>query len=167
MEFLETWTLFFLFNGITIPVDSVIWPFRIFTYISPYRWAQPAIDYLAFIYTAPYADAAPCDASATSASAIGCQSTALDDDGLGFYCPHLPPAGCLGRTGKQLLAGVSQQFPTIFDIGGDVMGYIGICVAVGIVIKFAFLATFVGECRKGEVPKAGGASSGASDRHAI
>ena len=24
MEFLETWTLFFLFNGITIPVESVM-----------------------------------------------------------------------------------------------------------------------------------------------
>jgi len=148
MEFLETWTLFFLFNGITIPVESVIWPFRAFTYISPYRWAQPCIDYLAFINTAEYPDASPCNATVPE-----CQFTARDGDGMGFYCPNLPPAACLGRTGPQLLAGISQTFPTIFDIGSDSLGYIGICVAVGLVLKLAFLGTFIGECAKGEAPK--------------
>ncbi|KAL1495243.1 hypothetical protein AB1Y20_017104 [Prymnesium parvum] len=161
MEFMETWTLFFLFNGITIPVDSVIWPFRIFCYVSPYRWAQPVIDYLAFINVPNYNGAAQCNVTTNTpvvpienVTAIVCQSSILDSDGFGFFCPHLPAAGCVGRTGEQLLSGISKTFPSIFDIGeSNVMGYIGICLAVAIVLKLVFLAKFVEECKQGECPK--------------
>jgi hypothetical protein len=99
------------FNGISIPVDSVIWPFRALCYATPYRWGQAALTYVAFIDSPDYDGAVPCNSS--HVLPYPCNMAYPDAEGNGFYCPHLPPAACYGRTGAQILTSLGANFQTI------------------------------------------------------
>merc|ERR1712113_271675 len=42
------WFCSFLFGGIFLKPERIIWPFRAFTYVSPLRWSLGTMHYLAF-----------------------------------------------------------------------------------------------------------------------
>lgn len=39
LQFMSMWFSAFLFCGIFLPVDSIVWPFRILSYVLPYQYA--------------------------------------------------------------------------------------------------------------------------------
>ena len=39
LQYVNLWFASFIFNGIFLPVDNIPWPFRIFSYVLPYRYA--------------------------------------------------------------------------------------------------------------------------------
>lgn len=124
MGFMNMWFVAFLFNGIALPIDAVIWPFRIFCSVMPYRWSQAAMTYTIFHFSPDYQGAAACNvttmlpATSTRQSMsawvpVACDSTTLDADGYGFYCPGREGAACYGRTGSQLLNSIGHTFTSI------------------------------------------------------
>merc|ERR1712070_1035621 len=46
LNYLQIWFTSFLFAGVMIPEDMVIWPLRIFCYILPLKWGIASIAYL-------------------------------------------------------------------------------------------------------------------------
>jgi len=117
---MNLWFVSFLFNGIAIPIDAVIWPFRVFCYVLPYRWAQAAITYTIFIFSPQYNGAEPCNITTSlppngspENRTVSCDPTTPDEHGFGFYCPNLDPAQCFGRTGAQLLNSIGQTFTSV------------------------------------------------------
>ena len=60
LSYLNCWFTSFLFAGIVIPEDHVIWPFRVFFYLFPLKWGIPAIQYMDAI-DATYNGAYLCD----------------------------------------------------------------------------------------------------------
>ena len=112
LQFMNMWFSCFLFNGIAVPVGDVTWPFRVFCYVLPYRWAQTAVTFLSMADAQHWSGAHRCDAATglavdgptallANATVSFCNPTA-DDDGHGFYCPSLLSPACFGRTGKQV-----------------------------------------------------------------
>jgi len=156
MTFIEEWSLFFLFNGITIPTHSVIWPFRVFCYVSPYKWAQPVLTYEFFNSAPMYNDAFQCNVTTQRARhnvslPVTCQGPP-DGEGFGYYCSGVA-AACFGRSGHQILAGINHYFPAIYDVGSDWLGLTGFVAIAVIVCKVAFLGQFVVNSSKADVPK--------------
>ena len=106
------WFNCFLFNGIAIPREDVIWPFRLFCYVLPYGWAQPTITLLSMVKANSWEGAFRCDPATGLAidgpTALAANTTvdycnpAVDENGDGFYCPDILPPACYGRTGKQV-----------------------------------------------------------------
>jgi len=124
MGFMNIWFVAFLFNGIALPVDAVIWPFRIFCSIMPYRWSQAAMTYTIFQFSPDYQGAAACNITTmvpinvtagilSDWAPVDCDATTLDADGHGFYCPGREGAACFGRTGPQLLNSIGHTFTSI------------------------------------------------------
>jgi hypothetical protein len=126
LNFMNVWFMAFLFNGISVPVDAVIWPFRVFTYSTPYRYGFSALSHVAFIETPTYSGAEPCRAPTPwpipwPAQLPGdgppwpayCITTCPDSQGRGYYCPELPPIACYGRTGKQILTALGATFKSV------------------------------------------------------
>jgi len=121
MIFMITWFVAFLFNGIALPIDAVIWPFRIFCSVLPYRWSQAAMTYTIFHFSPDYQGAAACNVTTmlpinvpiNVTTTVACDSTTLDADGHGFYCPGREGAACYGRTGSQLLNSIGHTFTSI------------------------------------------------------
>merc|ERR1711904_69094 len=78
------WFASFLFGGFLIPESDTPWPFRVFTYFSPIKYATKAFMNLEFKGTE-------------------WEGAVSINSGRGFYCPGSPVA-CYGATGEQVLA---------------------------------------------------------------
>ena len=154
MNYMQVWFMAFLFNGISIPVDSVKWPFRSLCYATPYRWGQAALCYIAFIDTPDYAGAEPGNASDSPSAAVPyCNSAHLDSAGHGFFCPKLRPAACYGRTGAQILTSLGFNFQTI-SADDNWLPYAGLIFAQVLFWKLLFLLLFVWRTKRMQTPKA-------------
>jgi ABC-type multidrug transport system ATPase subunit len=146
MQFMNLWFVAFLFNGIAIPVHDVIWPFRIFTWVLPYRWAQPAVTGLFFTYSSGFSGAEPC-----TPGAAGCIS---GPDGDGYRCPDTAAAGCYGYTGSQVLSSIGKTFPSVTDQVEEVYaGYAGLCAAIALFFLLVFFVQLTQLCAESEEPK--------------
>jgi len=84
------WFSAFLFSGIFLKPDFIIWPFRICCYIFPLGWATTGMHY----------------AESHGATWSGAE---LTQDG-GFACPNLPAMQCFGQTGDQVRASLSSSY---------------------------------------------------------
>jgi hypothetical protein len=119
VNFMNNWFNAFAFAGVWLPVESVIWPFRVFCYILPYRWAMPAFGYGTQAYVDQIENAYACSRDGTvvdgpGTSPVLCNMAWPDDNGNGFYCDDtIPAGGCLGRTGKQSLEMLQLTFATL------------------------------------------------------
>jgi len=130
------WFLGLLVGGIVIRVDDVIWPFRAFFYIIPYRYLNKAIYKTIFINTQPYEGAELCDASADPE---GCP--------LGFTCPKQSSLqACSGVTGRQILTSLNQVYEAI-DPDADIASNVGMVLLLMAVFKLAFHGALVAFCR--------------------
>ena len=152
MNYMQVWFMAFLFNGISVPVKSVIWPFRSLCYATPYRWGQAALCYIAFIDSPDYAGAERCTASeVANGSVIYCNMAYPDSDGHGFFCPELPAAACYGRTGAQILTSLGFNFQTI-SADDEWLPYSGLVFAQVVFWKVLFLLLFVWSSRRMQTP---------------
>ena len=145
LNFMQVWFMAFLFNGISVPVNSVVWPFRALTYCTPYRYGFAALIYVTFIDTPTYSGALRCHEplQLDPAPPWGpyCIVSSLDADGFGYVCPALPPAACYGRTGRQILSSIGATFKSVTadDIWLQYSAYVSVQV---IFWKVAFLVVF-------------------------
>ena len=159
MSFMNIWFMSFLFNGIMVPVSQVIWPFRLMCYSLMYRWAQPALTYLAFHYSPNYEGASFCHPASNtnvdgSTLPLGkiCISLKLED-GKGFYCPDIPDiAGCYGVTGAQVLTSIGQSFQTIND-KDQWFDFSMLLLAIAAALKIYHMTVFFIQCQASEAPR--------------
>jgi len=119
-----------------IRVDDVIWPFRAFFYVIPYRFLNKAIYKIILLDAPHYEGAELCDALADPA---GCP--------LGFTCPEQSSLqDCVGVTGRQILTSFSKAYEAM-DPDADVAFNVGMVLMLIAVFKLAFFGALVGFCR--------------------
>jgi len=108
LGFLQVWFCAFLFAGMFVPEDQVVWPLRIFCSISPLKWALRGMMYIEFSDTT-WAGAVEC----VVGSSLGCTSHQSEPNATGWECPGLDPLLCLGYTGKQVLDSMGKQYESL------------------------------------------------------
>mmetsp|Transcript_20615 Transcript_20615/g.43809 ORF Transcript_20615/g.43809 Transcript_20615/m.43809 type:complete len:553 (+) Transcript_20615:2-1660(+) len=149
MLFMNNWFTSFLFNGVVVVVEDVIWPFRLLTYVLPYRWATTAYVYMAFA-DATYNGTEICTLNATNS--VPYCTPAVDDPGKGFYCPNHDQPACFGRTGKQVLSVLNAYFQSITpeEVWLD---YTMVLILIGTVLTIFFFLGVSSQARAHSYPK--------------
>lgn len=134
LGYMNVWFTSFLFAGVMIPKDQVIWPFRVFVYILPLNWGISTLAYLDAIdatYTGAYACAAPertdclyhyTDTGVQLLPGWTCSVTAG-----GAY----NPLQCYGYQGWQILDSLSMNYDSISS-WNHVSRNFGIIIAIAI-----------------------------------
>ena len=118
----KKWFAGFLFAGVMVPEEDVIWPFRAFCYILPFRWGLTS---MAFI---EYKDA-------TYGGAV------LDPSvEKGYTCPgDTTGLACYGVTGTQVLDAIGANYKSISS--EDTLGRdIGYNLVIAAVCKLGYIA---------------------------
>jgi hypothetical protein len=130
------WFLGLLVGGIVIRIEDVVWPFRAFFYIIPYRYLNKAIYKTIFMSTPPYEGAILCDSAADPA---GCP--------LGFTCPGRSTLqGCSGVTGRQMLTSLNHVYEAA-DPDADITFNVAMVVALMGAFKLTYHVALVRFCR--------------------
>lgn len=130
-NFLNIYFAAFLFCGMFIDPQDVIWPLRAFCYLLPLGWSLQSYMY-AIWHEASYSGATACTPGNATPTGI-C-------DERGFYCSSAnDPTGavCFGSTGDQILDSLSGQF-TIFGSDGHVPRNILYITLFGIFCRLCF-----------------------------
>jgi hypothetical protein len=102
LTFMGLWFVEFLFAGLLVKDEDVMWPLRALCYILPMRYGVQAIVYTEFIYTS-FDGARICEINNSTNST--CQ--------FGFTCDRDPIYPCYGVTGERVLESVHYTFPLI------------------------------------------------------
>merc|ERR1719329_105998 len=133
--FLNLYFAAFLFCGMFVDPEDVIWPIRVFCYFMPLGWTLQSYMY-ALMHDMP-------DHSGTFACSPGDE---LPTGGVctdqGFYCASASdPNGavCYGKDGDTILESLSVQF-TIFEANGHYARNIGLIVAFGALTRLVYVA---------------------------
>ena len=134
LNFMQLWFSSFLFSGMFIKITDIVWPFRVFSYILPFRYAAQSLVYQEFI-AKPFRGAELCDPADT-----GCLShsgdTGVND---GWQCPGLSgDAVCYGREGWQVLDTVGQSYEIISSDNTTWMN-VGILLAISAVARIIYV----------------------------
>lgn len=154
LNFLQVWFTSFLFAGVVIPEDMVIWPFRIFCYIMPLKWGISTIAYLDAI-DAEYTGAYLC----VSDDRTDCLYHY--DDGVavepGWSCAkneggEYNPLQCYGRTGEQVLESLGMNYDVV--TADDNVG-LNFLVIIGIALGFQIAYTVITMMKCNKVSKIG------------
>lgn len=122
LNYMNLWFAGFLFAGVMVPEEDVIWPFRAFCYILPFRWGLTS---MAFI---EYKDA-------TYGGAV------LDPSvEKGYTCPgDTTGLACYGVTGTQVLDAIGANYKSISS--EDTLGRdIGYNLVIAAVCKLGYIA---------------------------
>jgi hypothetical protein len=116
LGYMNVWFTSFLFAGIMIPEDQVIWPFRALVYALPLNWSVRTVTYLNSI-DAEYDGAYYCDGDVRSDCIYH-----FDDDGEkilpGWTCSEVAdgaynPMQCFGNEGWQTLDSLGKNYESI------------------------------------------------------
>jgi len=95
--FLVTWIMNFLFSGVIVEDDNVVWPIKIFTYILPMRYALQSMAYSEFV-DSTFEGTLPCNVTTER------ESTCYPG---GYKCTT---GACFGKTGPQVLDSLHYIF---------------------------------------------------------
>ena len=60
LNYMQAWFMSFLFCGIMVAEEDVIWPFRVLCYVLPLRWGMATMGWIEFSKDSTYAGALPC-----------------------------------------------------------------------------------------------------------
>ncbi len=141
LTYLNIWFTSFLFAGVMIPADEVIWPFRIFVYVLPLFYSVKTVTYLDAI-DATYKKAYFCDESVRSDCLFHFTSTGRKLY-PGWTCSEVAdgeynPMACYGNEGWQALDSLGKSYASISsnDEVSQNFGWISL-------IAFAFFGMFV------------------------
>eukprot|EP00605_Chrysophyceae_sp_TOSAG23-4_P001823 GSChrysophyteH1.ASY1.ANO1.2013.1 assembled CDS len=101
LGYMNVWFISFLFSGIMVPEDQIIWPFRVLVWLLPLNWGMSAIAYLDISDT-------------TNDGAFLCTKEIWP----GWTCSEEPggeynPTQCLGYLGTQALDSIGITFESI------------------------------------------------------
>jgi ABC-type multidrug transport system ATPase subunit len=128
LNFMQLWFSSFLFSGLFITIKDIVWPFRVFSYILPFRYAAEALIYQEFI-AKPFRGAELCDPSEAGCLSFPDEQGAND----GWRCTEdLGSDGvCYGRDGWQVLKTVGQSFDVI---SADTVTWVNIVILLAIAV---------------------------------
>ena len=133
--FLNIYFMAFLFCGMFVDPEDVVWPIRVFCYFLPLGWTLQSYMYGLWHHIAEHKGVTYCT-----------PGDALPHGGVctaqGFYCySEEDPSGavCYGKTGDQILESLSVQF-TIFEADGHYARNIGFIVAFGVFCRVGYMA---------------------------
>ena len=143
LSFMQLWFSSFLFSGLYIAISDIVWPFRVFSYILPFRYAIQALVYQEFI-AKPFRGADLCDPVDT-----GCLSHSGDTGANeGWQCPDLyADEVCYGREGWQVLDTINQSFDVI---SSDNITWVnvGILLAISGVARVIYVLQIIQKCNQ-------------------
>ncbi len=116
LSYLNIWFTSFLFAGVMIPADEVIWPFRLFVYVLPLFYSVKTVCYLDAI-DATYKKAYYCDESVRSDCLFHFTSTGRKLY-PGWTCSAVAdgeynPMACYGNEGWQTLDSLGKSYASI------------------------------------------------------
>jgi len=161
--FINMYFCAFLFCGMFVAVDDVVWPLRVFCYVLPLGWSLESFMYWIYHDGYDYSGTEACTpGNTTVVYGPGNASASYLCDDRGFYCPgDVNGANCYGKTGDQILDSLSVQF-TIFTSVNNTGRNIAIIIAFGVVLRFnfLFLLTAASKWVGAETPRPPSASRG-------
>lgn len=132
LNFLQIWFTSFLFAGVMIPEDMVIWPLRIFCYILPLKWGIASIAYLD-ANEEKYRSAHPCPYPTDPACLTH------DGDSIGWKCDSdIELSQCYGYTGTQVLDTLGGNYEAVSS-ENNVLRNFGIIIAIAFVFQLQFM----------------------------
>lgn len=144
--YLVIWFSSFIFCGMLIAVDSVIWPFRILCYALPLGWSLRSLNGIEFRGTI-WEDATFCPAADTP----GCFYHKDEQGNValpGWTCGQDGNAlQCFGRTGEQVLGTIHRNFSQINPADTVKMDLL-ICLGIALFCKILCVKIFERECAK-------------------
>jgi len=120
------WFSCFLFGGFLIPESDTPWPFRVFTYFSPIKYAVKAMMNLEYKGT-------------EWAGAV------LTTGGRGFYCPGNPIA-CYGATGDQVLETMGSTIAHSAQVESELFHDIMCMLAIALAFKLFYFIVAALKC---------------------
>lgn len=125
------WFLMFVFNGLFVVQDEIIWPLRVLSYISPLMWGTHSFIWSIFKDSPEYEDALVCNPGGnTSAGGI------CNDEG--FFCPDFSDLQCFGRTGLQQLDSASDTW-RVLDSSDTLAFDLCMIACIGAVLKIGYV----------------------------
>lgn len=128
LQYVNIWFASFLFNGLFLPIKSIPWPFRIFSFILPFRYNVRSMAYQEYVKGPNWGGAILCD----PLTDVTCYPA-------GFKCTDTSAgAACYGRTGKQVLQSIHQVFDT-FNAQDTFNTDVAILIAIAVVCKIIFV----------------------------
>lgn len=125
----------FLFCGMFVDPEDVIWPIRVFCYFLPLGWSLQSYMYALYHDLPHHSGTMPCTPGEPLAKGGICTAQ-------GFYCwSESDPTGavCYGKTGDEILRSLSVQF-TIFEDEGHYARNIALIVAFGALCRIGYVA---------------------------
>ena len=141
-NYLNLYFAAFLFCGMFVDPEDVVWPLRLFCYFLPLRWSLQSYIYSIYHGQLDYDGATDCTAGELMPNEYGSDIICGEQ---GFYCssPSDPTgAVCYGRTGDQILKSLSLQF-TIFGDEGHYARNLGLIIAFGAFCRLVYVAQIV------------------------
>jgi len=118
--FIQYWYSSFLFCGMFLDQEKIVWPIKLFTYISPHRHAIPVWFFTDFDDIDGWKQAAPCPTNGPITPENGCTyqggvTPAGNGIGDGFTCGKQGTYDflCYGYTGNQVLTTLKGMFYSI------------------------------------------------------
>eukprot|EP01040_Poterioochromonas_malhamensis_P014936 gene14936-16624_t len=130
LQYVNLWFASFLFCGLFLKIESITWPFRVFSYILPFRYTARSMAYVEYDGT-------------TWDGAHSCSPDTDPSCSKGYYCNSTP---CYGRTGLQVLDSLQATFP-LLSPEDNFAGDVGILIAIAIVCKVIFVVAMAVKSR--------------------
>lgn len=131
-NFINFWFATFLFGGFMVPEKDVIWPLRIFAYVSPMKFATKAIIYAELQGTT--FEGAVLDSNKTR----------------GFDCPGSEAgAECYGATGDQVLRSMAGSFFKHLSPEDEFFKDCGAVLAIAVAFRLLYFAFAAARCSNG------------------
>jgi hypothetical protein len=120
------WFACFLFGGFLIPESDTPWPFRVFTYFSPIKYAVKALMNLEYKGTE-------------------WKGAVLANAGRGFYCPG-NPISCYGATGDQVLETMGSTVAHSAQVESELFRDVMCMLAIALVFKLFYFIVAALKC---------------------
>ena len=143
LSFMNGWFSAFLFAGVMVKTEDVIWPFRLLCYVLPLRWGVQGMLYIEFSgATFAGAETAGCPAARAASPPAGCTYHPALMPADGFRCAGSSQNGCYGSTGRQVLQSMHSNYEisNATDIVARNFGYL---VAIGLAFKLQYFVLLV------------------------
>ncbi|CAE7656472.1 PCS3 [Symbiodinium pilosum] len=128
------WFASFLFAGVLVPEEDVVWPLRAFAIVSPMKWSIKAI-VNAEMYGTTF------------------DGAVLDNSTRGFSRPGVSELECWGVTGEQVLTSISLSIAKNVTPQRELGHDCSILVAIAALFRFAYSSMAALRCRTGKAVK--------------
>jgi len=168
MNFMNIFFMAFLFCGMFVDPEDVVWPFRLFTYVMPLLYTLKAFVHAVFINTPAFAGAQPCVAGSLIPVTVQSPLTGMNftraaycfshGNRTGYYCPEDPDGIlCFGREGEDILDSLGVRY-TIFSSDTSYGVCFGVIIGFGLFFRIIYMLRLNLQCAAAENPKPPSAS---------